>query len=310
MKYNLLILIIIISLSRTIFVWAKTSPGTAGAPFLKIGVGTKAVAMGEAFSALADDITAVYWNPAGLIQISKPEISTMYNDWFEGVGHGFLGFGFPTSQKRAIGLSVIHLGIGKIPGYADGEVGSVPVSTGNFSARDTAFAFTYATVLTDSISFGLNIKGITQKIENEEASSFGIDLGQLYQSPIEGLILSTVVQNVGSRVKYSIEGDKLPLTLKFGSAYRVKEQPLTLTCDLTKPIDNNWKLNLGLEVWFKNLIALRGGFNSQVFKDLGTGITCGFGTTIKHYQIDYAFVPYDELGNTHRISITFRFDVK
>lgn len=307
MRYRLLILII--SLCVTTLSWAKSSPGVAGAPFLKIGVGAKAAAMGEAFSALADDITAVYWNPAGLVQLTKPEISTMYNDWFEGIGHGFLGFGFPTSRKSAIGFSIIHLGVGKIPGYEDGPVGSEPKSAGNFSARDTSFAFTYATVLTEVISMGMNIKGIVQKIEDEEASSFAIDIGQLYQSPIEGVTLSAVIQNVGPRIKYSIEGDKLPLMLKFGSVYRVRGQPLKITCDLTKPIDNEWKMNLGMEVWFKDLIALRGGFNSQVFKDLGTGITCGFGFSLKHYQMDYAFVPYDELGNTHRFSITFRFDV-
>jgi hypothetical protein len=310
MKFKVLILIISLCvLVVCTSVWAKSSPGTAGVPFLKIGVGAKAVAMGEAFSALADDITAVYWNPAGLIQLTKPEISTMYNDWFEGIGHGFLGFAFPTSRRRAMGFSIIHVGVGKIPGYA--QIGEDHYeSTGNFYARDTAFAFTYATVLTEAISFGMNIKGIVQKIENEEASSFAIDLGQLYQPPIDGLTLSAVVQNIGPRIKYSVEGDKLPLTLKFGSVYRVRVQPLTITCDLTKPIDNDWKINLGMELWFKDIIALRGGFNSQVFKDLGTGITCGFGFTIKYYQIDYAFVPYDELGNTHRISITFRFDVK
>lgn len=310
MKYNLLILIIIISLCRTNFAWTKTSPGTAGAPFLKIGIGAKASAMGGAFCAIADDISAVYWNSAGLVQLTKPEISTMYNDWFQGIGHGFLGFGFPTSLKKAIGISVIYLNTGKIPGYEEGIVGSPPVSSGNFSARDTAFTFSYATVLTESISVGMNIKGITQKIENEEVSAFALDLGQLYQTPIEGLILATVIQNIGSRIKYALEGDKLPLTLKFGSAYRLQGQPLSIACDLTKSIDNDWKINLGVEVWLKNLIALRGGFNSQVFKDFGTGVSCGFGTTIKHYQIDYAFVPYDELGNTHRFSITFRFDVK
>ncbi|MFH1563458.1 MAG: PorV/PorQ family protein [Nitrospirota bacterium] len=310
MRHKLVLINCLVMFSIVSNCWAKTSPGTAGAPFLKIGVGAKAVAMGEAFSALADDITAVYWNPAGLVQITKPEISMMYNDWFEGVGHGFLGFGVPTSRKKAIGFSVIHLGVGNIPGYKDGDVKSQPESTGNFSVRDTAFAFTYASAITEAISIGMTIKGIVQKIENEEASSFAIDLGQLYQTPIDGLTLSTVLQNVGPRIKFSSEGDKLPLTLKLGSAYRLGVQPLTITCDLTKPTDNDWKMNLGMELWFKQLLALRGGFNSQVFKDLGTGITGGFGFTIKHYQIDYAFVPYDELGNTHRLSITFRFDAQ
>ncbi|MDI6736117.1 MAG: PorV/PorQ family protein [bacterium] len=306
MRYKLVLINLLFVLIVT-NCWAKASSGTAGAPFLKIGAGAKAVAMGEAFSALADDITAIYWNPAGLIQLTKPEISMMYNDWFEGVGHGFLGFGVPTSRKKAIGFSIIYLDVGNIPGYADG---SQTVSIGNFSARDTAFAFTYASAITEFLSFGMTIKGIVQKIENEEASSFAIDLGQLYQSPIDGLTLSTVLQNVGPRIKFSTEGDKLPLTLKLGSAYRFGVQPLTITCDLTKPIDNDWKMNLGMELWFKEMIALRGGFNSQVFKDLGTGISGGFGFTIKHYQLDYAVAPYDELGNTHRLSITFRFDAK
>jgi hypothetical protein len=226
------------------------------------------------------------------------------------VGHGSLGFGIPTSRKKAIGFSIIHLRVGDIPGYEDGLPGSEKISTGNFSGRDTAFAFTYASIITEVLSLGISIKGIVQKIENEETSSFAIDLGQLYQSPIEGLTLSTVLQNIGPKIKFSIEGDKLPLTLKFGSSYRFRVQPLTLTCDLIKPIDNDWKMNLGMDLWFNELIALRGGFNSQIFKELGTGITAGFGVTIKHYQFDYAFVPYDKLGNIHRLSITFRLDVQ
>ncbi|MEW6607253.1 MAG: PorV/PorQ family protein [bacterium] len=305
MRYKLLILISSLILI-TSNCWAKSSKGTAGVPFLKIGVGARAVAMGEGFSALADDITAVYWNPAGLTQLTKPEISTVYNDWFEGIGHGFLGFAFPVSSKKAMGFNIIYLDAGKIPGYAD----SPDESTGNFSGRDTAFAFSYSSIITESICIGMTIKGIVQKIEQEEASSFAIDIGQLYQTPMEGLTLATVLQNVGPKIKFAVEGDSLPLTLKLGSAYRFKEQPLAVTCDLTKPIDNNWKMNLGVELWFRNLVALRGGFNSQIFKDFGTGITCGFGCNIKHYQVDYAFVPYDELGNTHRLAVTFRFDVR
>lgn len=309
MKVIVILIIISVFISTTLC-WAKSSSGTAGVPFLKIGIGARSGAMGEAFSALADDITAVYWNPAGLTQLTKPEISTTYNDWFGGVGHGFLGWGFPLSHNTAMGFSIIHLDVGKIPGYAEGKGTFEHIPTGDFSGHDTAFGFAYAFNMTESISLGMNIKGIVQKIENEEASSFAIDIGQLYRPPIQGLTLSAVVQNIGPRIKYAIEGDRLPLTLKFGSVYRIPNQPLTFTCDLSKPIDNNWRINLGMEVQLKRLVVLRGGFNSQVFKDLGSGITCGFGFSLKHYQLDYAFIPYDELGNTHRISITFRFDAR
>lgn len=304
---GIMLSICIVSLS-----WAKSkdSPGTAGAPFLKIPIGPKAAAMGGAFSALADGISGSYWNPAGLVQLNRPEISTMYNSWFKGTGHGFIGLGSPITEESSLGINIVHLRINGLHGYEDAEANKIPVSTGDFSASDTAFTFSYAQLLTQSIAFGLNIKGIMQKVRDDKTVGFAVDFGQIYQLPFDGLSLAVVVQNMGPKIKFIEKEDKLPLTLRFGSAYKFPYQHLIVSCDLVKPVDNNWKLNLGLETSFKGIVALRAGFDSQVFKDLGQGLTCGLGFKVLPYQIDYAFVPYDQLSNVHRLSITFRFDVE
>lgn len=290
--------------------WAKDLTGSAGAAFLKIPVGSKAMAMGGGFSALADGISGSFYNPAGLVQLSRPEISTMYNSWFKGMGHGFIGFGFPITKNNALGMNIIHLGINGLNGYEDSETDTSPVSTGNFNASDTVFTLTYAHILTRYIAFGLSAKGITQKIENNMTTGFAVDFGQLYKLPVQGLTLAVVVQNLGPEIKFIGKGDKLPKTLRFGTSYRFPNHLLTVTCDMAKPIDNKWKVNAGIEVKPKESLSLRAGFNSQVFEDFGEGITAGFGFKVLPYHIDYAFVPYDQLGKTHKISITFRFDAE
>jgi len=91
-------------------------PGTTTAGFLKIGVGARAAAMGEAFTAVASDGTSLYWNPAGFAQIQKRELSAMYNSWFEEIRQGYLSLTFPSS-RGTMGLGTNYVDMGKLEDY-------------------------------------------------------------------------------------------------------------------------------------------------------------------------------------------------
>jgi len=266
-------------------------PGTTAAGFLKIGVGARASAMGEAFTALADDGTSLYWNPAGLTQLKTKEISVTYNSWFEGINQGYLGYIFPSS-KGTIGLGTNYVDMGKIEGRD--EEGN---PTGNFGASDVHLFVGYADKL-KNISWGITAGWLQDKIKEDKENAFLGNIGFLY--PISKRFnLGIVAQNIGSK----LGNDPLPLTFKVGVAS--KSKTLNFALDIAKPQDDEVYYCFGTEWWAGKALALRAGYKTN--QDIGEGITAGIGLKIDKTTLDYAYVPYGDLGNTQRISLEIKF---
>ena len=266
-------------------------PGTTTASFLKIGVGARATAMGEAFTAVASDGTSLYWNPAGLTQLKTKEFSAAYNSWFEEIKQGYLSLTFPTA-RGTMGLGMNYVDMGKLEGRdVEGE------PTGDFTASDTHIFIGYARKLKKS-SWGLTLGWLQDRIKNDTKSAFLGNIGLLY--PLgKRLTLGAVVQNMGSQ----LANDPLPLTLKIGIA--LSRGTLTLAADLAKPKDNDLYWCLGAEWWIREILVLRAGYKTN--QDIGEGWSAGLGFKLKKSHLDYAYVPYGDLGNTHRISLGTKF---
>ena len=266
-------------------------PGTTTASFLKIGVGARAAAMGEAFTAVASDGTSLYWNPAGLTQLRTKEISATYNSWFQEIKQGYLSLTFP-SLRGTMGLGTNYVDMGKIEGRdAEGN------PTGNFTASDTHIFIGYAGKLKKS-SWGLTLGWLQDVIKDDKKNSFLANIGFLY--PVsERLSLGIAAQNIGSK----LGSDPLPLTFKVGAASKLKT--LTLALDIAKPRDNEIYYCLGAEWWLRNVLALRAGYKTN--QDIGEGWSAGLGFKFGKNRLDYAYVPYGDLGSTHRISLATRF---
>ena len=266
-------------------------PGTTTASFLKIGVGARAAAMGEAFTAVASDGTSLYWNPAGLTQLKTKEISATYNSWFEEIKQGYLSLIFPTS-RGTMGLGTNYVDMGKLEGR---DVEGNP--TGDFTATDTHVFIGYARKFKKS-SWGLTLGWLQDVIKENKKNTFLANIGFLH--PLnERLTLGIVTQNIGSK----LGSDPLPLTFKVGAAS--KSKTLTLAIDVAKPQDDEIYYCLGVEWWLRNTLALRVGYKTN--QDIGEGITAGIGLKIRKTSIDYAYVPYGELGITHRVSLRIKF---
>jgi hypothetical protein len=267
--------------------------GETGAQFLKIGVGAKACAMGGAFVSVADDASAIYWNPAGISQLTSPEVLGSQNFWLMDMSMQFVGAVIPLRQG-SLGLGVAYSSSGDIPRVEDLQV------IGSYSAYDAAISVAYANRFRGGLRLGLAMKIIQQKIYEENAKGMAVDLGLLYQvRRIEGLHFGLSVQNLGPGMKFIEESDPLPMMIKAGASYRVGS--LLLASSLAKPRGNDARLNVGGELSIKDTLFAWGGYNSLYSYSLGVGMK------FWKASIGYAFVPYKEIEDSHRISVTMRF---
>jgi len=309
----ILLVVICVCLSTRISVHAG-GVGTTGANFLKIGIGARAVGLGESFSAVADDIYAVHYNPAGLAQVKRIQVGLTHNVWLEKINHDFAGLVLPLGKVGSLGFSAVYVSMDKLKGY-DVDANQ-PIETEDFTATDLAGIFTYAGNIAEwdnaAFSLGINLKSIQQQIENEKTSTFTSDLGLLLGDP--SLRLAVVLQNfdpTGKGVKFIKEEDPLPLNLKAGISFSLFKgfilsgeynQPLDKEF---KPIKEREKINAGVEMVAGGIFALRAGYTT--LKDIGPKISIGLGLKIFFLNLDYAFVPYGDLGNAHRFSFTLKF---
>lgn len=265
-------------------------PGTTGANFLKIPVGARASAMGGAFTALADDATALYWNPAGLAQLSQAELSATYNSWFQEVSQGYLSFAFP-ALGGTFALGANYVNMGSLEGRdSQGEL------TGDFGASDIQANLGYA--FGKKVMFGFSAGILQDRIKDSTETTF-LGTGGILFKPGEKFSLGIAYQNLGQPLGES----PLPATLRGGLALKLGS--LTLSFDMVSPNDNDSYFCGGIEWALGSLVVLRGGYTDG--QDVGEGYTAGIGFRSSTLSVDYAYVPYGDLGDTHRVSLGMRW---
>ncbi|MBU0687394.1 MAG: PorV/PorQ family protein [Candidatus Margulisbacteria bacterium] len=271
--------------------------GTVAGSFLKIGVGGRPVAMGEAYTALADGVDAPYWNPAGIANQEVLEVLSMHADWFQDTSFQYIGFVFPPVDWGVFGVSYSMLNYGAIAGYS--ATGS---READVNAGDAALNVTWAKVINDKLSLGLNAKFISETLASYSASTFAFDLGALYNLNPD-LILGLNFQNQGGSLTFISEANPLPNKIALGiAAKRFIFKPLTVTADFNLPNDSDMYLNVGSEYTFNDFLILRLGYARSRYQG-------GLGFRAKYFALDYAYVPHEYLGATHRISLALQFGI-
>lgn len=324
------------ALSVSLFGQAKT--GSTAAPFLNIGIGPRAIAMGGAFIATADDVSSLYWNPAGAARMNKSGALFSHSKWFADINYNWAGSVINLGDAGVFGVSVTNLD------YGDMELTTLSEyegTGGTFTANDMAIAITYAKNLTDRFSIGGNVKYISQNIWNSSASALAVDLGVLFHSDVYGLRIGATISNLGSDMQISgsdlnvqhdvnqtiygnndqilatLNTDKwpLPLTFKIGAAMDVldiENHKITVAADALHPSDNKESVNVGMEYLVLDMIALRAGYKSLFLDNTEEGLTLGFGLKYDFSPslalfIDYAYQEFGILKDTQHFAIGVNF---
>jgi len=193
----------------------------SGAAFLKIGTGARPAAMGGAYTAIADDVNALYYNPGGLAQLEKRELGATHMEWLLDTKFDFLGYAHPT-KMGTFALGVTRLSSGKVEGRdADRR------TTGDFTTSDTAYTVSFSRRLRSELlshygnaNVGANVKLLRSSIGGYSAQTQAIDLGAQYRCAGSPLSLGISVLNIGPGMRFLEQRDPLPLTFSVGGAYR------------------------------------------------------------------------------------------
>lgn len=290
--------------------------GETGAAFLKMDVGARSAGMGSAFTAVADDASAIYWNPAGTSGIRKPQVFLMHSERFSGMNHEVASYIHPT-RRGAVGAGISYLSQGTFEGRSEDRK-----PTGDFSASDIAGFFTFSRAIRGA-GLGMNLKIIQQSIESEQARGFAFDIGGRYSQAGSPFFFGAAIQNIGPQMKFLDQRYNLPLTLAGGAGYRAWDK-LTLAVDLKQGVyGGSTSVSFGAEFWALGSLALRTGYFSPIgsrstggsssggstdFQNSNvTRLGAGIGLKLFGYQIDYALVPFGELGNVHQVSLIAGF---
>ncbi len=278
----------ILSAALALLPVAAYGTGETGAQFLKIGVGARACAMGEAFTGVADDVTALYWNPAGLTRAGNIEVLAMQNFWLLDMSYQYAAGACKTPLGR-IGVSGAYSSSGTIPKYENFR------KVGEYTAYDAAVTLGYARSFL-GLSAGATGKLIQQKIEEENALGFGFDAGLLYYLPVPivDIGFGVAVQNIGPGIKFIEKTDPLPLNVEAGAS--VGLGPALVAVDVSKPTDAGLRFNVGGEFTVLNVLALRAGYNTA------NSLSVGGGVTWQMVSVDYAFVPYKDIDAPPRMA--------
>ena len=280
-KLLLALMVISFVVVQSFAAFSSASVGTTGAQFLKIGIGARAVGMGEAQAAIANDVNALYWNPAGLNNMQGREGSLMHCSWFDDIAYDNISYGQKSEKlKGFVGIGVSYLSMGSIIKYDN--MGNK--LNENFSPYDALITIGYARKIA-GIPFGATVKYITSQLENEKSTAFGMDLGVRYDELMESkLTLGAAVQNIGTNVKFINQEDPLPFNVKLGAGYKIltKGSPVLVALDLNLPIDNDPYVGFGVEYPYSfsgdfRIVPRIGYKSGSKGLDGLTGVTGGMG---------------------------------
>lgn len=284
--------------------------GQTASPELKVGMGPRPVAMGEAFVGQADDLNSTAWNPAGLSQIDGLQLGFMHNIYLQDTSLEYLAFAQEVAPGAAFGANLSFWNYGNMERLT--EVNGLPQQAGYFAPSAYTFSAGYGQKILPSLATGLTVKYMYQNLDGQAYNSLAADLGMLYRPGVKGLQLGATLQNMG----LSTAGSSLPMNLRAGAAYLMpaKFNPndsWTVLGDINVPFGDvrYSSVNIGTEYWYQQTLALRAGYKIGNTGELGgtKGLTAGVGAKVGLFNIDYALASYGDLGTTHQFAVSVDF---
>jgi hypothetical protein len=276
--------------------------GTSGFLFLRLGNGARSAGMGEAFTAVADDATSIYYNPGGMANIEGVELNVTHTEWLQDIRFEQVSI-LNEMFGGTAGLSFTGVYYGSMDRYPDYPA---LVPDGTFAPYDLSVAGGYAMDVLPNLSAGVTAKLIYEKIDFESATGWAIDAGIIHRSMIKGLTLAASMLNLGPQTKFVEEKFYPPFQIRCGASYRYAADWLLgsaiVAADAVFPNDGDAKLHMGIEYNYRELLSVRTGFKANYYAQ---GATLGMGVNYRNLRFDYAFMPMSyEMGDSHRFSIS------
>ena len=326
-------------LSASGYAQSITKTGTTAAKFLSLGVGARANAMGGAYTAVANDASSIYWNPAGIAASDEFQALFTYTNLFAGINLDYFGLIIPSGDIGNFAINVTAVNYGQIGVTTEEQ----PEGTGEtFTPASYEFGFSYARNITQDFAVGATAKLVTENIYHSNATGVAFDIGTIFTTPFYGVKFASGITNFGTKmqmsgndllIRYNVDPSRagsdntvdanvatdqfdLPLRLQIGIAREfiiLDGQTLTLAADGVVPNDNNESVNVGGELaLFDHVVFLRAGYKSLFLKDTQEGLTLGVG--LKYQKpgyidigIDYSYQQYTYLGNVNSFGVILNF---
>jgi len=288
--------------------------GTTSGNFLNFNISPRASGMGGVQTAIAEDVSAIYSNPAGLIQISKLSAMFMRTQYVADINYQFAAYAHRLTYNSVVAGSILITDMGTI-NYTDDSNNQ----SGTFAPKDQVITLSYSKGIIEfsdketDVSMGIAYKYINSKIFHS-AKATAFDLGIMtYNFTYIPYRLAVVMQNLGSGLRYDEESNSLPLTFKIGASINPFKN-LMFATDFVIPKSNKSYFIIGGEITTQtslyNKLSIRGGVNLQKTRDKIGSFNFGLGMMLHFFSIDYSFEPMGDLGSTHKLSLTFDFPVR
>jgi len=267
---------------------ASNEKGGMPGYFLNLGGGSRSLGMGRAYTGLTDDISAIYWNPAGLMQLNNLAMELSHVSLYENTRYNTAGFANKASDIWTYGVGIAQL-------YTDGIIKRDDNNTPGNETNDinTALIVANSLKLTKHIGVGLGVKMVNKMFDDYNSTWLGVDLGVLVV-PVKNVTVGANIQNLIHSGGYPV-----PIIAKLGAAAKIIPEKLLLTGDI-ETVNDQLRFHAGIESRLINTLALRGGYDNGM-------LTAGLGLRVGNYSVDYAVLNHDEFGLSHRVSIIYTF---
>ena len=273
--------------------------------------------MGDAFVAVANDVSALYWNPAGLTQFSENQIIFSHNQWVVDINHDFIGAVYHLDETNTFGVSLTSLSMDEMKVTTE----YAPDGTGEyFGFSDLGISVSYSRKMTDQFSFGGTVRYIEESLDKLKMRGIMIDLGTYYWTGLGTSRFAVTVSNfgndiapdgevvlVGNRTKSDSQSFSPPTMFRIGFAiepYEDEQNKITTSIQLNHPNDNSENLSLGFEYVWNKMFYARGGYKINVDEQnysFGAGVNVPI--SVANISVDYAYANFTRLGSAHRFSI-------
>ena len=339
-----IIILIFLLYAQSIFGQEEVNKfGTTSANFLKLEVGARAVSLAGAFTAIANDVTALKWNPAGIAYLNK--ITALYNNTnlYAGIKHQFMGLVLPMGLNNFFGLSFNYVDIGRI----EKTTVDSPDGTGFFFENyNMAVGVSYSRMLTDRITLGITGRWIHEQIWEQKADGFSGDIGIIFTPDVSGLRIGMSITNfgpdmtmdnsplttfayeprenregVGNRnleAQYQVEKYPMPISFQMGAMFDLmgpksnlitnNSNRISFVIEVNDAFDNAMRTKYGLEYEWRNILALRTGYKQNYdLASFSWGCSIKIPLRTMDIRFDYAMADYGDLGSINVTSIQIGF---